>query len=352
MSRPAVRTAQDERFDRVLVIHHRSGIGDLIWHLPYLRAIAAHTAGGRVTVMARPSCRATDILAGEPAVEEVIEYDYRPRAAEGRQGRHTGPGGLLSICGEVRRRRFSHVFIFSSRVRYGLIALLAGIPHRAGFGFGAVERLLLNDRRFIARHAGAGSWVYPEATAFAVAHGFVQGPVVPRMHVPAAIRDNAAAELAGLPSPCVALAIGTSEPRKDWGAENFARLAAALVRTGYGVVLLGGPGERETAGRIVALAGVHGTSIRPICQSSVLKSAGVLACCRLCAGNDTGILNVAAACEVPALGLFGATRPLSHDPLLTGIEAPGMAAIAVEQVVERVNAMLDRRTVDSAGSGE
>lgn len=352
MIRPVVRIAQDEQFHRVLVIHHRSGIGDLIWHLPYLRAIAAQTMGGRVTVMARPSSLATDILSGEPSVVEVLEYDYRPRAAEGRQGRHTGFRGLLSICGEIRRRRFSHVFIFSSRVRYGLIALLAGIPHRAGFGFGVVERLLLNDRRFITRYAGAGSWVYPEATAFAVVHGFVQAPVVPRMSVPAAVRNDVAAGLVGFPSPCIALAIGTSEPRKDWGGENFARLAAHLARTGYGVVLLGGPGERDAAERIVSLAGVDGRSVRAICQSSVLKSAAVLACCRLCVGNDTGILNVAAACEVPALGLFGATRPLLHDPLLSGIEAQGMSAITVEQVVDRVSAMLDQGRGGSAGRGK
>jgi heptosyltransferase-2 len=50
---------------RTVVVHHRSGIGDLIWHIPYLRAIAATSAGGRVSVIARPSCRAPEVLAAE-----------------------------------------------------------------------------------------------------------------------------------------------------------------------------------------------------------------------------------------------------------------------------------------------
>ena len=70
---------------RTLVVHHRSGIGDLVWHLPYLRAIAERSAGGKASVMARPSSRAVDVLAAENWVDEVIEYDHRPRKSEHRR---------------------------------------------------------------------------------------------------------------------------------------------------------------------------------------------------------------------------------------------------------------------------
>jgi heptosyltransferase-2 len=67
--------------------------------------------------------------------------------------------------------------------------------------------------------------------------------------------------------------------------------------------------------------------------------------CALLVGNDTGFLNVSAACEVPAVGLFGATPPLTHSrfihPVLPDGDGPskenGMARIPVERVVAELD---------------
>ena len=60
-------------------------------------------------------------------------------------------------------------------------------------------------------------------------------------------------------------------------------------------------------------------------------------------GNDTGMLNVAAAVGTPAIGLFGATLPLAHSEKFSvvtpedGIRRDGgMEAITVEAVVEAI----------------
>lgn len=329
--------ATDDR-PRTLVVHHRSGIGDLIWHVPYLRAIAATSRGGRVTLMARPSCRAADLLAAEPSIEEVIEYDYRPRRSESRRGRDAGLRGFLRTAAILRSRGFDRAYIFSSRTRYALLAWLAGIPRRSGFGFSCVQRFGLNAGPYIRRHRGAGNWVYPEATEFARAHGFVRGGLLPCIEVPQALLDEAARRLSALPVPRIALLIGTSEPRKDWGVANFTRLARALLDRSWGVLVLGGPAEAEAADRIL------GDLARPagaiaICRVSVLQSGATLKCCDLCVGNDTGALNLAAAVGVRCLGLFGTTRALRHDPKIEAIEATSMQAIAPEEVLRRVDAM-------------
>jgi len=322
---------------RTLVVHHRSGIGDLVWHVPYIRAIAATSRDGRVTVMARPSCRAADLLAGEASVDEVIEYDYRPRASESRRGRDAGLRGFLRTAARLRARRFDRVYIFSSRARYAWLAWLAGIRRRAGFGFSWAQRLGLNEGPYTKPHRGGGSWVYPEATEFARAHGFVDAPVVPRIDPPASLRARLARELAHLPEPRIALVIGTSEPRKDWGAANFTALARALCERGFGVLVLGGPAEAEAARRIAADS-AGGAAVAAVCRDSVLESAAALAGCTLCVGNDTGALNLAAAVGARCLGLFGGTRPLRHDPRIEAIEAPSMQAIAPEDVLHAIDA--------------
>jgi len=327
-----------DRRPRTLVVHHRSGIGDLVWHVPYLRAIAATSRGGRVTLMARPSCRAPDLLGAEPAIDEVIEYDYRPRRNESRRGRDSGLRGFLRTAALVRSRDFDRVYIFSSRTRYALLAWWAGIPQRAGFGFSLAQRAALNVGPCIRPYRGEGNWVYPEATEFARAHGFVDGPLLPRLAVPSGLLSEAAGSLAQLPVPRVALLIGTSEPRKDWGAANFTRLAQALLDRGFGVLVLGGPAEADVAARIVAGIGQRPGAVA-ICRVSVLQSAAALKCCDLCIGNDTGALNLAAAVGVRCLGLFGATRALRHDPGIDAIEASSMDCIVLDDVLRRVDAI-------------
>jgi heptosyltransferase-2 len=334
-------TATDQRRPRTAVVHHRSGIGDLVWHIPYFRAIAAHSKNGLVTVIARPSCRATDILAGEPTVEKVIEYDYKPRKSECRTGLHQGVLGQLAFISTLRRENLDRIFIFAGRFRYALLALFAGIQERAGFGFSRFERFLLNKPPFIARYRGGGSWVYPEATAFAKAHGFVDGPVVPRLAVPERLLLDVADLLSSLPPRRIAFAIGSSEARKQWGTDRFARLAAELATREAGVVLLGGPAEAGIAGQIVqTMPETLRQRVLPVPQRSVLHSAAILRHCHLCVGNDTGVLSVAAACEIPAIGLFGATHPLLHDPLIEGIIAENMARIPVGDVLDRIEARL------------
>lgn len=320
-----------------LIVHHRSGFGDLVWHVPSIRAIAATSRDGRVTLMARPSCKAADLLAAEPSIEEVIEYDYRPRPGESRRARDAGLAGFLRVLALVRSRRFDRVYIFSSRLRYALLAWLAGIPRRSGFGFSWLERRALNVGPYIRPYAGSGSWVHWEATGFARAHGFIEVAEAPRIVVPAALFSDVLCRLSPLPMPRVALAIGTSQRNKDWGVKNFTRLAKALHERGFGVVVVGGPAEAQIADRLLAGIG-RLEGVVAMCNASVLQSAAALKVCDLCIGNDTGALNLSAAAGVRCIGLFGHTKPLLHDPLIAAIEAPSMDAISLEAVLREVDA--------------
>ena len=48
----------------VAVVQPLPGIGDMVWHLPHLRAIAAH-AGAPVTLIAKPRSLADQLLTGD-----------------------------------------------------------------------------------------------------------------------------------------------------------------------------------------------------------------------------------------------------------------------------------------------
>jgi heptosyltransferase-2 len=61
---------------RFAVIQVKPGIGDVIWHLPFIRAIAATAPDGQVTLFAPPTSSAKDLLAAEPSVASTVYFQH------------------------------------------------------------------------------------------------------------------------------------------------------------------------------------------------------------------------------------------------------------------------------------
>lgn len=320
---PVDDTPSPDTRPKTLVLHQFPGMGDLVWHVPYIRAIAAQSRGGRVAVLTAPSTFGRAILSGESCVSEVIDFDRHPRAGASRRARHAGLLGLFRMGRELRPQAFDRIVIFSDHVNRALMAIVAGIPERIGYGFTWLERCLLSHGPYIRGYEGSSVAVYRNATAFATAHGFCHGPIVPKLRLPAQAVADQAVLLQHLPRPLYTFAIGSSEPYKQWGAVRFAALAEALATRGCGVVLLGGPAEAGLAQDILArLAPVVRDRVLGATTNTMLQSAATLALADANIGNDTGISNLAAALDRPSYVLLGNRPLLSHDPLMRMLLTP------------------------------
>lgn len=320
---------------KTVIFQHDLGIGDLVFRLPYIRAVAEQSQDGKITLIARPTCRARDLLRAEPCIEAIIDYDRWRK--EDRRGAHRGPLGFWRLIQEVRQGHFERMVIFSDRIRYGLLAVLAGIPVRigyGGFGWNWPQRFFLNRKPYIRPYRGPCISNYQWATELAIGHGFVTTPRVPRLTIPKEMDDYWAQELASLPTNRFVLAMGASVKTKDWGWQNFATLAERLLSEGHGVVCLGGKAEEP----LLASLWQHVPSklrsqLRTLTPPSVLDSAAITRQCKACVGNDTGMIHVAAACEVPSVLILG-HRPLPcHDPAIHALTASSVSAITVDDVL-------------------
>ena len=101
---------------------------------------------------------------------------------------------------------------------------------------------------------------------------------------------------------------GSARASKRWPAEHFSFLADALS---VPVVLVGAPGETAAA-EVLA----HCKS-KPIDLSGKTSVADLVALISLSAahiGGDTGSTHIAAALDIPAIGLYSATRPQRSCP--------------------------------------
>src|SRR6476469_6774496 len=134
-----IRAHDDREFmASTAVIQVKQGIGDVIWHLPFIRAIAAKTPQGKVTFLTLPSTRAQDLLQAEPCVDRVIYFEH-----QGSEFKRASNLAVLTAL--LRAWKSDRVWILDRTLRPALAAKLAGIPERIGPGDGAQRWLLTND---------------------------------------------------------------------------------------------------------------------------------------------------------------------------------------------------------------
>jgi heptosyltransferase-2 len=319
----------------VAVVQPLPGIGDMIWHLPHIRAIAAHV-GEPVTLIAKPRSAADQIFSAEPAVSDVFWLDRNPT---GRDGQHDGGAGFFRVVTALRARRFDVVYLLHHSKTIALLTMLAGIPARYGYGYG-LQGCLLNrppslPAEIMREHP------FDQATAWLKAARIPMAEVEPILPVSDTMIETIRARL-GLVKAQVAIGIGSSEPYKQWGAARFAALADALASSGTRhLVLVGGTAEASLAEEIRSLA--HTTAITAAIGWNLSEIAALFALSEFYVGNDTGVMNMAAAVGIRTYALFGAVPPFHHSSHIVAIVPPGgvskssgMAHLSVERVLAEI----------------
>src|SRR3974377_2288083 len=115
----------------------KPGIGDVIWHLPFIRAVAATAPKRQVTFFAPPTSAAKDLLAAEPAVAATGYFSAA--RLELQRGIN-----LIRLVALLRRHRLQSIWILDRTIRPALAAALAGIPERIGLGLGPQSLFITN----------------------------------------------------------------------------------------------------------------------------------------------------------------------------------------------------------------
>ena len=132
--------------EKLLVIQPLVGIGDMVWHKPWIE----HLAGGfDVILAAKPTAHAKTLFHGTDGIVGWLDID---RSMRGRRGRHDGLAGLFRLAADFRRARADAVLVVHHNATYMFSARLAGLPLRWGYGIGGSRRWL-NRVAFLGREA-------------------------------------------------------------------------------------------------------------------------------------------------------------------------------------------------------
>ncbi len=323
--------------DKVAVIQVKRGIGDVIWHLPFIQAIAAATPGGQVTFLAPPSSCAEELLAADPSVAETIYFEHGGSEL-------TRAVNLLKLAALLRWQHFGKVFILDRTLRPALAARLAGVRERIGLGLGAQRHFITNagiDQRHF--HDQPVDWLKALMAAMKVPLASTE----PDLRLPNATLTAIGEKFAAAPRPWIALGLGASHPDKDWPDTHWAEFLAGLRQRVQGTVFLVGGSMNSVRGEnfIAQSAGAPAVNA---CDLRLTEAAALLQLADLFVGPSSAPMNLAVAGGTDAFGLFGSTPVLEYSKRIHAIVPPGgvapdgMIRILPPQALEQIAPYLTR----------
>lgn len=308
-----------------------------MWHLPTIRAIAATTPEGQVVLVARPSSRASEVLAVEPSVARVLHAPHY-------KGKLKGVRETIDFYRLCKAEKPRAVWILEKIDRPAIAAFLAGVPERRGFGLGHGQEKFLTTGPFLPKSMRPAHRL-TKLAAFEEAHGLIVDSREPDLKLDPQALEAVKAKYADRPGPWLTLGVGASEPARTWPAERFAETAARLSDLFGTVFWVGGPHEADAAR--AAIGDLPGNVVA--CDLTLDRSAALIALSAGFLGNDSGALNVAASVGTPCVGLMGTAPVPAYSRWLSRLDG-GEGRIADITVDQAVDALRTRFLTESWGN--
>ncbi len=304
-----VRISTNIPFDRArnILIRGTNWIGDAIMTLPAIRAIRDTFPSARISVLAKPWV--AEIFNICKDIDDVILFKS--------PGSHSGIAGKLRLAKELNARRFDAAILLQNAIEAAIITRLAGIPVRCGYNSDARGLLLTHS---VQRTEGIRKvhqiQYYLEMVK---SLGCLSAEAKVHLHPgneyqilsEKIFREHAISRERLI----IGIAPGaTYGSAKRWFPERFAAVSDMLIKDlSAQVVLFGSHEDRQVTDLIEQFA--HQPLINLAGKTNLKEAIAVISRCALFISNDSGLMHVAGALNIPTVAIFGSTNPVTTSPV-------------------------------------
>lgn len=266
--------------------------------LGFIQGIKHRTPTAEIDVLAGPWCQAVYQLHSD--IRQVIPCHF--------------PHGSFSFvkrwqCAQaLRKERYDIAYVLPNSWKSALVPFLAGIPKRIGY-VGEGRWGLLT--KFYARpnHLSLLIQYYQYLAKLG------ESPIEPRLDASLLRCDSVLAKF-GLKQkqPVMVLCPGAEYgPAKQWPIDSFRHVADHFGHQGWQICLLGSSKDQEAAHKMMSSAAKNMVNL--IGKTTLEEAIQVLTAASIVVTNDSGLMHVAAALNLPTIAFFGSSSPTYTPPL-------------------------------------
>ena len=289
--------------EQVLVIGP-SWVGDMILAQSLFKLLKQERPGMQIDVAA--PAWTLPLLERMPEVRKGIPLPFRH-----------GKFDLIArirIGRELRSKHYDQAILLTNSLKSAILPFFANIPQRTGF-LGEFRYILLNDIRPLDKAR------LPKTVDRFAALGLGVNDTTPVLPEPTLVasRENAYAALDKLDQavpqgPVLALCPGAEYgPAKRWPAEYFAEVATWALAENWEIWLFGSGKDVEVTQKINELTGHRCLDLGG--RTSLAEAIDLMALSTAAITNDSGLMHVAAALDLPLIALFGSSDPHHTPPM-------------------------------------
>ena len=311
---------------KTAVISIYPGIGDIVWHLPFFRAIAENSEGKKIFLFTRKTTLAKEILKYEKAISKV---DYLSETREFFNTIKNFP----KIIKTLKKKKFDTVWIFHRSPRYAIISRLANIKNIYGFGLG-VQKIWLTTKRDIGQKSKKKDNIY-KAKKFLEIHR-VKYKRNFKLKLPDSVVNKELKKFVKFSKPWIVIGFSCNKTAfmkndlpysfyRTWRPEYFSSLINKILGKNkkMTIFLIGAKNEINLAKKIKEKCVVSKNVV--ISCNPIIANLSIMTKCKFFIGNDSGPLNLSGAMGIKSFGLFGASPPIKNINNIYAVVPPSGA---------------------------
>jgi len=291
-----------EGIDKIL-IRGTNWIGDAILTLPAVASIRATYPKAHMAILVKPLV--ADVYRLFSDADEIIIYEKK----------FDTPTGVLRLARRLKKEKFDLAILLQNAIEAAIIALAAGIPLRAGYDSDGRGLLLTHRVRrtkeikkvhqvdyYLEMVKALGCVSVNRETNLKAKINISDARDVLRKYLPEWEKD------------LIGIAPGaTYGAAKKWFPERFAEVADKLnEKFSMEGIILGGKGDRETANQVKKMA--NSKLVNLAGETNLREAIYLISLCRLFISNDSGLMHIAGALNIPTVAIFGSTNPVTTSP--------------------------------------